>query len=66
MYYHNDESTTSRKAGGLDFTAISGKRQGREVPLSLRVKPGASHPVWKTQLKIDYGGEYLKKRTVDS
>ena len=28
------ESTTTRKAGGLDFTAISGKRQGREVPQS--------------------------------
>ena len=26
------ESTTTRKAGGLDFTAIGGKRQGREVP----------------------------------
>jgi benzoyl-CoA reductase/2-hydroxyglutaryl-CoA dehydratase subunit BcrC/BadD/HgdB len=45
------ESTTTRKAGGLDFTATSGKRQGREVPQSLRVEPGASHPVWKTQLK---------------
>ena len=43
------ESTTTRKAGGLDFTAIGGKRQGREVPQSLRVKPGAKHPVWKTQ-----------------
>jgi len=50
MYYHSDGSTTTRKAGGLDFTAISGKRQGREVPQSLWVKPGASHPVWKTQL----------------
>ena len=43
------ESTTIRKAGGLDFTAIGGKRQGREVPQSLRVEPGAKHPVWKTQ-----------------
>ena len=43
------ESTTTRKAGGLDFTAIGGKRQGREVPQSLRVEPGAKHPVWKTQ-----------------
>jgi hypothetical protein len=25
------ESTTTRAAGGLDFTAIGGKRQGREV-----------------------------------
>jgi hypothetical protein len=43
------ESTTTRIAGGLDFTAIGGKRQQREVPQSLRVKPGAKHPVWKTQ-----------------
>jgi excinuclease ABC subunit C len=46
------ESTTTRKAGGLDFTAIGAKRQGREVPQSLkttRVEPGAKHPVWKTQ-----------------
>ena len=35
------ESTTTRTAGGLDFSAIGGKRQGREVPQSLRV--------WKTQ-----------------
>jgi hypothetical protein len=44
------ESTTTRTAGGLDFTAKGGKRQGHEVPQSLRVKPGAMHPVWKTQL----------------
>jgi hypothetical protein len=44
------ESTTTRTAGGLDFAAIGGKRQGREVPHSLRVEPGAKHPVWKTQL----------------
>ena len=43
------ESTTTRTAGGLDFTAKSGKRQGHEVPQSLRVEPGAKHPVWKTQ-----------------
>ena len=43
------ESTTTRKAGGLDFTAIGGKRQGREVPQSLRAEPGAEHPVWKAQ-----------------
>ncbi len=47
---HN-ESTTTRTAGGLDFTAIGGKRQGREVLQSLRVEPGASHPVWKAQSK---------------
>jgi len=29
------EPTTTRTAGGLDFTAIGGKRQGREVPQSL-------------------------------
>jgi len=33
----------------MDFTAVGGKRQGREVPQSLRVEPGAKHPVWKTQ-----------------
>jgi len=27
------------------------KRQGREVLQSLRVEPGASHPVWKAQSK---------------
>jgi ATP-dependent RNA helicase RhlB len=32
------ESTTTRTAGGLDFPAKSGKRQGREVPHSLRVE----------------------------
>jgi hypothetical protein len=47
------ESTTTRTAGGLDFTATGGKRQGREVPQSLRVEPGAKHPVWKTQLSAD-------------
>ena len=44
MYYHNDESTTSRKAGGLDFTAISGKRQGREVPLIVAGETGCFAP----------------------
>ena len=39
------ESTTTRTAGGLDFTAKGGKRQGRAVPRLLRVKPGARHPV---------------------
>jgi hypothetical protein len=41
---------------GLDFSAIGGKRQGREVPQSLRVQPGAKHPVWKTQsiLTLDF------------
>ena len=43
------ESTTTRTAVGLDFSAIGGKKQGREVPQSLRVEPGALHPVWKTQ-----------------
>jgi len=36
----------------LDFTAKGGKRQGRAVPLSLWVKPGAKHAVWKTQSPI--------------
>jgi hypothetical protein len=52
-----DESTTTRTAGDLDFTAIGGKRQGREGPQWLRVKPGSKHPVWKTQLqaqKVDH------------
>jgi hypothetical protein len=49
------ESTTTRTAGGLDFTAIGGKRQGRQVPQSLKttrwtVDSRAKHPVWKTQL----------------
>ena len=46
------ESTTTRTAGGLDFSAIGGKIQGREVPQLLkttRCEPGAKHPVWKTQ-----------------
>jgi uncharacterized membrane protein YraQ (UPF0718 family) len=49
------ESTTTRKAGGLDFTAIGGKRQGREVPQIFEnnavetVDSRAKHPVWKTQ-----------------
>jgi hypothetical protein len=50
------ESTTTRAAGGLDFTARGGKRQGREVPQSLRVEPGAKRPVWKTQIRL---GEYF-------
>ena len=43
--YFKKESTTTRTAGGLDFTAKCGKRQGHAVPRSLRVKPGVSHPV---------------------
>jgi len=42
------ESTTTRKAGGLDFTAVGGKRQGREVPQSLRVESRLGG-IWKTQ-----------------
>jgi hypothetical protein len=52
------ESTTTRTAGGSDFTAKGGKRQGREVPQSLkitRVKPGAEHTVWKTQTNCRAG-----------
>jgi len=33
---HCQESTTNRTADGLDFTAKGGKRQGREVPQSLK------------------------------
>jgi chorismate mutase len=40
----------------LDFTAKGGKRQGHGVPRSLRVKPGAKHPVWKTQSTPDNPG----------
>ena len=36
FYVRINESTTTRTAGGLDFTAIGGKRQGREVPQSLK------------------------------
>ena len=49
------ESTTTRKAGGLEFTAFGGKRQGREVPQIVEnnavetVDSRAKHPVWKTQ-----------------
>jgi hypothetical protein len=38
------ESTTSLTAGGLDVTAIGGKRQGREVPQSLRVNTSIIEP----------------------
>jgi hypothetical protein len=54
------ESTTTRTADGLDFTAKGGKRQGREVPQSLRVKPGARHPVWKTRSKSALSEETSK------
>jgi len=37
-------STTTRTASGLDFTAKGGKSQGRAVPQSLWVKPGAKAP----------------------
>jgi len=39
------ESPTTRREGGLDFSAIGGKRQGREATQSVRVKPDAKHPV---------------------
>ena len=50
------ESTTTRTADGSDFSSIGRKRQGREVPASLRVEtvePGAKSRrggIWKTQL----------------
>jgi len=60
----------------LDFTARGGKRRGREVPQSLRVEPGAKHPVWKTQPKkppaeffqgtvTHYLGQELEPKTYD-
>ncbi|MGD9240755.1 MAG: hypothetical protein PVG69_12065 [Desulfobacterales bacterium] len=36
VFIFTQESTTTRTAGGLDFTAKGGKRQGREVPQSLK------------------------------
>ena len=48
-FWKRPESTTTRTAGGLDFTAIGGKRQGHGVPQSLRVESGTRHPVLKTQ-----------------
>ncbi|MGD9044513.1 MAG: hypothetical protein PVG06_12405 [Desulfobacterales bacterium] len=36
----------------MDFTAIGGKKQGREATQSLRVEPGATHPVWNTQSRV--------------
>jgi hypothetical protein len=38
----------------LDFAANGGKRQGRGVPQSLWVEPGAKPPVWKTQSAADH------------
>ncbi|MGD9044786.1 MAG: hypothetical protein PVG06_13790 [Desulfobacterales bacterium] len=45
------ESITTRKAVGLDFTAIGGKGGARSAPIveNNAVEPGAKHPVWKTQ-----------------
>jgi hypothetical protein len=36
LWLTQDELTTTRYAGGLDFTAKGGKRQGREVLQSLK------------------------------
>ena len=58
------ESTTTRKAGGVDFIAVGDKRQGREVPQSLRVKPGAKHPVWKTQTVSKSRFRYTRRDTI--
>jgi 2-dehydropantoate 2-reductase len=41
------ESTTTRNAGGLGFTAIGGKRQGSEAPQIVE-----NNAVWKAQFKI--------------
>jgi hypothetical protein len=44
MQSKKTESTTTRTAGGLDFTAIGGKRQGREVPPIVAGGPGCEAP----------------------
>jgi small-conductance mechanosensitive channel len=54
-------STTTRTAGSLDFTAIGGERQGREVPQSLRVEPDAKHPVQETQSQSRSFGVGIKR-----
>jgi leucyl aminopeptidase len=70
------ESTTTRTAGGLDFAAIGGKRQGRKVPQSLKttrwnrgfVQPCANHPVWQTQslyLTLKESRKMLRLKAVD-
>ena len=38
------ESLTTRTAGGVDFTAEGGKRQGREVPQSMGIQIAAAPP----------------------
>ena len=43
-------STTTRMAGGLSLSAAGVKKQVRKATPSLRVKPGANHPVRETQL----------------
>jgi DEAD/DEAH box helicase domain-containing protein len=53
----NRESTTTRTAGGLDFTAIGGIRQGHGVPQSLK-----NNAVWKTQLSAA-PAEFQKKQS---
>jgi len=42
------ESMITRKVGGFDVTAVSAKRQGREVPQSLQVEYRRGG-IWKTQ-----------------
>jgi hypothetical protein len=67
------ESTTTRTAGGLDFAAIGGKRQGREVPHSLKITrwnrgfsceaPGLENPIASHRIS---GYEYqLKIKTAN-
>jgi hypothetical protein len=48
------ESTTTRIAGGLDFTAIGGKGVGRSAPIVEKnaAEAGAKHPAWKAQLTL--------------
>ncbi len=61
---NGSESTTTRTAGGLDFTANGGKRQEREVPQSLRggtLKRDAKHPVQETHSQSPTAGSRLKR-----
>jgi acetyltransferase len=57
-YYQHLESTTTRAAGGLDFTAIGGKRQGREAPQS-RSEPSTSSSDIDYASSIDRAKELL-------
>jgi hypothetical protein len=65
VFISNESTTTpTRGRDGLDFTAYGGKKQGREVPQSLRVGPGAKHPVWKTQSKKHLAVHFIKSNKI--